>query len=67
MAKEYPSYCMIRGIGRCRVLSYWQNGYFRVLDKNDETRLVHRSRMKFLPDAPPTITRSTQEEKHGKA
>ena len=36
-------------IGRVRVLAYKGDGYFEVLDRHDNRRLVHRNRLTFTP------------------
>lgn len=33
---------------KCRVLRYLHSGFFSILDRNDEVRHVHRSRLTFL-------------------
>jgi hypothetical protein len=42
-----PRYAVLKGRGRCRVLSYEGDGYFRVLTNRDETVRVHRERLVF--------------------
>lgn len=58
----HPTYCVVKGVGKCRILYYEGKGRFRVLTNRDSQRTVHRSKMQFLPDAPPTITKYTQGE-----
>lgn len=45
--KSIPRYATVHGKGRCRVLSYEGDGYFRVLTNRDETVMVHRDRLVF--------------------
>lgn len=48
---KFPTYAIVGTLGRCKVLEYVGNGYFRVLrQKNDSTYRVPRDRMQFLPE-----------------
>lgn len=47
MTAPLPRWARLPGIGRVRVLEYAGDGRFRVLDKRDEVRLVHRDRLTF--------------------
>lgn len=42
-----PTHAHLPRIGRVRVLEYWGNGYFFVLDQRDVRRFVHRRRLLF--------------------
>lgn len=42
-----PTHAYLPNIGRVRVLSYVAPDRFRVLDRTDTTRLVHRDRLTF--------------------
>lgn len=44
---DLPRWAVLRGIGRCRVLSYEGKGYFMLLDCRDARRFVHRDRLTF--------------------
>lgn len=44
-----PSTAYLPKIGRVRVLAYKGGGYFEVLDRRDNRRLVHRERLVFTP------------------
>lgn len=39
---------IVPGIGRVRIIAYIGDGYFRVVDSRDNTRLLHRMRLTFL-------------------
>lgn len=43
----FPAHAYLPGVGRVQVLYYDGEGYFRVLDNRDLTRLVHRDRLTF--------------------
>lgn len=45
---ELPRYAMLGKI-RVKVLGYYRNNLFFVLDRGDVRRLVHRDRLVFLP------------------
>lgn len=47
--QTFPRYAVWPGIGRVRVVEYLGNDYFRVLDKGDHRRRVHRDTLQFLP------------------
>ena len=61
---KLPRYAHLKGIGKCRVLEYRGNGNFRVLDRNDDERLVHRNQMQFLKKGM-TMTTSAFGVEHG--
>ena len=44
-----PSIAYLPKIGRVRVLTYKGEGYFEVLDRHDNRRLVRRNRLTFTP------------------
>lgn len=45
--QHFPKYARWEGIGRVRILEYLGDGYFRVLDKDDRKRRVHRDTLVF--------------------
>jgi len=47
--QTFPRYAIWPGIGRVRIIEYLGNDYFRVLDKDDRKRRVHRDSLQFLP------------------
>lgn len=42
-----PAHAYLPGIGRVQIIGYPFKDYFRVLDRTDTTRLVHRDRLTF--------------------
>lgn len=44
---ELPKKAYIKNLGMVRVIGYHRDGYFHVVDRNDERRLVHRDRLSF--------------------
>lgn len=46
-ASNLPKFGILKGIGKCRILSYDGNGYFTLLDNRDHQRYVHRDRITF--------------------
>ena len=46
-----PTYCVVPGLGRCKVLAYLGNDRFRVLRlKTDSTYRIPRERITFLKE-----------------
>ena len=43
-----PTWAYLKGVGRVRVLYYMGEGFWSVLDRKDERRIVHRDRLTFL-------------------
>lgn len=54
----YPAYGVVKGFGRCKVLSYEGNGYFMLLTIKDEQLFQHRSRITFLSEKKEETTSS---------
>lgn len=50
-AERIPDYCIVPGIGKCRILYYMGNGRFMVISNKDERRVVPRFRMTMLPSS----------------
>lgn len=48
-APKYPTHAIYNG-KKARVDYYHGNGRFMLIDHQDERRLVHRDRLRFLPD-----------------
>lgn len=48
-----PRKAYVKKVGLVDVVEYKANGYFWVIDRRDERRLIHRDRLKFrrLPKA----------------
>lgn len=46
---KIPAFCIVPGLGRCKVLAYVGEGYFRVLTTRDCTYRIPRGRIQFLP------------------
>jgi hypothetical protein len=46
--QTFPKYARLANVGRVRVLEYIGEGVFRVLDKSDQKRRVHRDQLVFL-------------------
>lgn len=50
-AQSHPTHAVIENIGQVRISGYHGNGYFHVVDAQDNKRFVHRDRLTFLSHA----------------